>query len=208
MNDMITIRFYEELNDFLHYSKRKKAFSFTLEVKRSIKDIIESLGVPHTEVDLILVNQNPVNFDYHPVKDDYISVYPVFESFDISKINLLRPEPLREVKFILDVHLGTLARYLRMAGFDTLYRNDLKDEEIIDTGVSERRIILTRDRQILKNKRVTHCHYVRNTNPRKQLAEIIRRFDIKDQINPFHRCMMCNGIIDINFYLCRVISTY
>jgi len=152
--------------------------------------------VPHTEVDLILANQLPVGFDYHPVNGDYISVYPVFESFDISTINLLRPEPLREVKFILDVHLGTLARYLRMTGFDTLYRNDLEDEEIVNISVDEKRIILTRDRQILKNGKVTHGYYVRNTNPARQLDEIVHRFDLKEKFNPFHRCMICNGIIE------------
>ena len=195
MSDFITIRFYEELNDFLHYTKRKKPFNIILSGKRTIKDIIESLGVPHTEVDLILANQLPVGFDYHPEKEDYISVYPVFEALDISTINLLRPAPLRVPKFVLDVHLGTLARYLRLTGFDTLYRNDLQDEEIINISVSDQRIILTRDRQMLKNGRVTHGYYVRNTNPGKQLREIVSRFDLKDQFVPFTRCMDCNGLI-------------
>jgi len=180
--DSITIRFYEELNDFLHYSRRKKAFNFTLTGKRTIKDIIEALGVPHTEVDLILVNQKPVQFDYHLNNDDYISVYPVFEAIDITSINLLRPRPLREPKFILDVHLGTLAKYLRLLGFDTLYRNNFEDAEIINLSVSEQRIILTRDLQILKNGKVTHGYFVRETIPMKQLREIVTRFDLKDQI--------------------------
>jgi uncharacterized protein len=195
MPDSITIRFYEELNDFLHYSRRKKAFNFILTGKRTIKDIIESLGVPHTEVDLIMANQDPVQFDYHPEKDDYISVYPVFEAIDISNINLLRPKPLRETKFVLDVHLGTLAKYLRLLGFDTIYRNNLDDAEIISLSLSEQRIILTRDLLILKNGKVTHGHFVRETSPKKQILEIVRRFDLKDQFNPFHRCLDCNGII-------------
>jgi len=185
--DSITIRFYEELNDFLHYSRRKKAFNFILTGKKTIKDIIESLGIPHTEVDLILVNQKPVQFDYRPVKDDFISVYPVFEAIDISSINLLRPKPLREPKFVLDVHLGTLAKYLRLLGFDILYRNNFEDAELINLSLSEQRIILTRDICILKNGKVTHGYFVRETNPGKQLKEIIRRFDLKDQINPFLR---------------------
>jgi len=187
MPDSITIRFYEELNDFLHYSRRKKAFNFILTGKKTIKDIIESLGIPHTEVDLILVNQKPVQFDYRPVKDDFISVYPVFEAIDISSINLLRPKPLREPKFVLDVHLGTLAKYLRLLGFDILYRNNFEDAELINLSLSEQRIILTRDICILKNGKVTHGYFVRETNPGKQLKEIIRRFDLKDQINPFLR---------------------
>jgi uncharacterized protein len=193
--DSITIRFYEELNDFLHYSRRKKAFNFILTGKRTIKDIIESLGVPHTEVDLILANQKPVLFDYHPEKDDFISVYPVFEAIDISSINLLRPRPLRETKFVLDVHLGTLARYLRLLGFDTYYRNDLNDEEIIDLSLAGQRIILTRDLFILKNGKVTHGYFVRETNPKKQILEIVKRFDLKDQMKPFTLCLECNGKI-------------
>jgi hypothetical protein len=185
VHDTITIRFYEELNDFLHYSRRKKAFDFLTRGKRTIKDIIESLGVPHTEVDLILANGISVNFDYHPANKDYISVYPVFEAIDISPIVYLRPKPLRETRFILDVHLGPLARYLRMLGFDTYYRNDLDDHEIIHLSLSEKRIILTRDLFILKNGRVTHGYYVRNTNPGKQLQEIVNRFDLKRQIHPF-----------------------
>jgi uncharacterized protein with PIN domain len=192
---MITLRFYEELNDFLHYTKRKKSFSFILSGKRTIKDIIESLGVPHTEVDLILANGNPVSFDYHPEIDDHISVYPVFEAFDISGISLLRPKPLREPRFILDVHLGILARNLRLLGFDTFYRNDLQDEEIIRISLNEQRIILTRDRQMLKNGKVTHGHYVRNTNPEKQTREIVSHFDLKNLFRPFSRCLDCNGII-------------
>lgn len=192
----INIRFYEELNDFLHRTKRKKAFDFSYPGKRTIKDIIESIGVPHIEVDLILVNNQPVGFDYHPEDGDYISVYPVFESIDIGSINLLRPEPLREPTFILDVHLGGLAKYLRMLGFDTLYRNDYNDDELISISISEKRALLTRDLPLLKHGRLTHGYFIRETQPKKQTQEVIRRFDLKDRIKPFSRCMLCNGLIE------------
>jgi uncharacterized protein with PIN domain len=146
-------------------------------------------------VDLILVNSQPVDFRYKPAENDYISVYPVFESLDISKVNLLRNEPLRETRFIADVHLGRLARYLRMMGFDTIYRNDLEDHEIITIAESENRIVLTRDLQILKNNRVTHGYFLRSGKPGIQAREVIRRFDLKGKIKPFHRCMECNGPI-------------
>ena len=123
----VTFRFYEELNDFLPKEKRKKRFEHNFIDRASVKDVIESLGVPHTEVDLILVNGESKDFSYIINGGDDISVYPVFESIDISNLQKLRPEPLREPKFILDVHLGTLARYLRMLGFDTNYRNDFSD---------------------------------------------------------------------------------
>lgn len=188
-------RFYEELNDFLPREKRKRDFEFTIKLNQTVKDAVEALGVPHTEVDLILVNGESVGFDYQLQDRDRVSVYPVFEHFDISPVNRLRPEPLRETRFILDVHLGKLCRYLRMLGFDTYYRNNLDDPEIIDRSISEKRIILTRDLGILKNGRVTHGYFLRSQNSKKQLLEVIQRFDLKSQVSPFKRCMECNGLM-------------
>ncbi|MGM0406951.1 MAG: Mut7-C RNAse domain-containing protein [Bacteroidota bacterium] len=192
----ITIRFYEELNDFLPVKKRKKSFSYDVQLNSSVKDTIEALGVPHTEVDLILVNSKPVDFTYNLHQGDYVSVYPKFESLDISQITKVRKEPLRKIKFILDVHLGQLAKYLRLLGFDTYYTNHLNDSEIIERSISEDRIILTRDFGILKHKKVTHGYYVRSQNSKTQLKEIIQRFDLKNKIKPFSRCSVCNGIIN------------
>ena len=191
----ITIRFYEELNDFLPAEKRKKTFFFDVQANSSVKDTIEALGVPHTEVDLILVNSNPVDFSYNLKTNDYISVYPKFESLDISQITKVREEPLRKIKFILDVHLGQLAKYLRLLGFDTYYTNHLNDSEIIAKAIDEKRIILTRDLGILKHKKVTHGYYVRSQDSKNQLKEIIHRFDLKNKIKPFSRCTVCNGTI-------------
>lgn len=195
MAKTITIRVYEELNDFLHYSRRKKAFSFSFTIKRTLKDIIESLGIPHTEIDLILVNGEPVSFGYYPENGDYVSVYPIFETLDISAVTHLRPKPLREPRFILDVHLGRLTRYLRLTGFDSYYRNDLEDNEIIRISLEEQRIILTRDLPLLKNGLVTHGYFVRETSPKNQIREIIQRFDLKNYMQPFTRCIECNGMI-------------
>ncbi len=124
-------RFYAELNDFLPPSKRLVPFSYPFEVSGSVKDMIESLGVPHTEVDLILANGESVGFSYLVRDGDRISVYPVFESIDIAPIVRVRPQPLRDPRFVLDTHLGRLASYLRMLGFDTLYQSDYQDEELL-----------------------------------------------------------------------------
>jgi len=192
-----SIRFYEELNDLIPPSKRKKIFQHTCFGTPTIKDIIESMGVPHTEVDLILVNSNPVTFTYKPGEGDYVSVYPVFESLDISSVNRLRPEPLRDPRFIADVHLGRLARYLRLMGFDTIYRNNLEDSEIVNISANDKRIVLTRDLQILKSNKVTHGYYVRSANPEVQVKEVIRRFDLKTKVRAFYRCTECNGLIEV-----------
>ena len=188
-------RFYEELNDFLPSERRKVTFEHTFDRRGSVKDMIESLGVPHPEVELILIGSKSVSFD-HIVRDgDRISVYPMFESIDVSPLIKLRPEPLRTTRFVLDAHLGTLARYLRLCGFDTLYRNDYDDETLARISVEDSCILLTRDRDLLKRKIITHGYCVRHDKPREQLAEIIARFDLYRSIEPFKRCARCNGLL-------------
>ena len=191
----ITIRFYAELNDFLPERLRQVAFSHEMPGTGAVKDVIESLGVPHTEVDLILVNGVPVGFS-HPVRDgDVVSVYPVFESFDIAGVSKVRPEPLREIRFVADCHLGRLAAYLRMVGFDTLYQNDCPDKTLAEISEREHRILLTRDRGLLKRSMVTHGYYVRSQAPRAQLEEVSARFHLAGKMRPFSRCMACNALL-------------
>jgi len=195
MSASIQIRFYEELNDFLPPERRKVNFQHSFKLPESIKDMIEALGVPHTEVDLILVNGRSVDFNY-PVQDgDQFSVYPVFEALDITPVTRLRPVPLRVTRFVLDTHLGRLAAYLRLFGFDTLYRNDYDDRTLADISARQHRIILTRDKRLLMRKQITHGYYVRAIHPQKQLLEIIGRFDLLKAQQPFTRCMHCNGKI-------------
>lgn len=189
-------RFYEELNDFLHDDKKKVTFPYQFNGTPSIKDAIEAIGIPHTEIDLILVNSISVGFDYQLQPDDLVSVYPVFESLDIAAVTHLRPKPLRETRFVLDVHLGKLARLLRMLGIDTLYRNDIQDHEMVEQARSEKRIILTRDRGLLKMKAVTHGYWIRSTQPDEQVREVLRWFDLWGQLEPFSRCVVCNGLVN------------
>ncbi len=191
----VYLRFYEELNDLLPKDKRKKRFEHKFFGNPSVKDIIESLGVPHGEVDMILVNGNSVNFSYTLREGDDISVYPVFESMDISNVQHLREKPLRVPKFVLDVHLGTLARYLRMLGLDSLYKNNYSDDEIIYLSLNEKRTILTKDKGILKRKEITHGCYVRSIYPVVQLKEVVERFDLYNYFKEFSRCMECNTLL-------------
>jgi uncharacterized protein with PIN domain len=191
-NKTARFRFYEELNDFLPADKHKRDFDWPFFGKPTVKDAIEAIGVPHPEVDLVLVNGQSVDFSHHLHDRDRVSVYPVFESLDIRSVTHLRPEPLRESRFILDVHLGKTARWLRLLGFDCRYQNNFSDCEIIDIAGAENRIILTRDQQLLKHGRVLRGHWVRATGPFGQLAEIIDRFDLRGNVRPFSRCMLCN----------------
>ncbi len=189
------VRFYEELNDFLPLRQRKEPICYAFNGHPGIKDAIESLGVPHTEVDLIVVNGGSVGFDYQLAHGDRVAVYPVFESLDITPVVRLRDEPLRKTAFILDVHLGKLARILRMLGFDVLYRTDYDDTEIIRLSLAEHRIILTRDRRMLFHKCITHAHWLHSTHSEEQAREVIERFDLQRKIRKFLRCPLCNGLL-------------
>jgi hypothetical protein len=189
------LRFYEELNDFLPQDKKKIRFEYEFTGTPSVKDIIESMGVPHTEIDMILVNGTSVSFSHKLTDSDDVSIYPVFESFDIKEQQHLRPFPLRDPKFVLDVHLGSLARYMRMGGFDALYRNNYSDKELVEISINERRTILTKDKEILKRNDVTHGYWVRNVTSEDQLKEVIKRFQLENQIVPFTRCIECNELL-------------
>jgi uncharacterized protein len=192
-------RFYEELNDYLPKEKQKITFIFQFKGNPTIKDVIEAIGVPHVEVDLVLVNGHSVDFKYKVMNEDRVSVYPVFELINVDAVSRVRRKPLRKPlrkpAFILDTHLGKLSRYLRLLGFDCLYRNDYTDPEIIDIAVREKRIILTRDLGILKNDKVTHGYWLRSQDSKKQLNEVLQKFDLFSKIKEFSRCIVCNGKI-------------
>jgi uncharacterized protein with PIN domain len=189
------LRFYEELNDFLPPSERGKTVSCNFTGTPSVKDIVESIGVPHVEIDLILVNGQSVDFKCKLTDGDEVSVYPVFESFNIATVTRLREVPLRDLKFILDVHLGKLSKYLRLLGFDTSYNSGYDDNTIIRISVLDKRIILTHDRGLLKNSRVSRGYWVRSMDLEEQAKEIIRKFDLKSSMKPFTRCLECNGML-------------
>lgn len=191
----VTFYFHDNLNFFLPSNKRNTKITHIFEEAASIKDTIESQGVPHPEVDLILVNGESVNFSYIIQDGDEIEVYPFSPSNHIKYPVSVRPEPLPVPRFVLDVHLGKLASSLRMLGLDTLYRNDYDDEELAEISSREKRILLTRDTGLLKRGMVVYGYYVRQTNPQKQLIEVIERFDLKKAVNPFKRCITCNGLL-------------
>ncbi|HLH00616.1 MAG TPA: Mut7-C RNAse domain-containing protein [Bryobacteraceae bacterium] len=188
-------RFYAELNGHLGPRQRYQTLEKSFYISASVKDMIEGFGVPHTEVDLIVANGQPVDFSYQVQDSDRIAVYPVFESFDISGAQRLRPQPLRNPRFILDVHLGRLAAYLRMLGFDSVYERSRDDAILARISADEHRILLTRDRGLLKHGAVTHGYWVRETNSRRQIGEVMDRFSLAAAARPFTRCMACNGVL-------------
>ncbi|MGH2350484.1 MAG: Mut7-C RNAse domain-containing protein [Chloroflexota bacterium] len=193
----VWLRFYAELGSFLPTDQWGVAVARVLPERDSVKDVIEALGVPHTEVDLILVNGESVDFSYQVRDGDHISVYPRFRSIDVESLSRVRPPSLPEPRFVLDTHLGKLATHLRMLGFDTLYRNDYDDDALARISSREGRILLTRDRGLLKRSAVTHGYHVWETDPERQVVEVLRRFDLFDAVAPFRRCLRCNGLLEL-----------
>jgi len=189
------IRFYAELNDFLPPDRRHRPLRVPCHVPRTVKDAIESLGVPHVEVDLILADGESVGFDHRISGGERIAVYPAFESIDIAPLVRCRGRPLREPRFVADVHLRRLARWLRLLGLDVRQPPGASDAELVRISVDDRRILLTRDRALLKRGALTHGYWVRAVDPIEQSREVVERFDLRRRIAPFTRCLACNGTL-------------
>ena len=188
-----TFRFYEELNDFLAPGRRRREFACECAREATVKHMVEALGVPHTEVELVLVNGESVGFDHRLRDGDRVAVYPKFEALDVTPLVRVREGTLRTIRFLADAHLGALARLLRMAGFDTLYDNHMADRDVVRLAREQQRIVLTRDRQLLKHRDLTHGCYVHALQPQEQLREVFERLDLARAARPFTRCLECNA---------------
>lgn len=191
-----TFRFYAELNDLLPAERRGRAFEHAFTGTPAVKDVIEAFGVPHTEVDLVLADGEPVDFAWRLRDGARVSVYPVFEALDVATVTRVRAAPLRELRFVVDGHLGRLARHLRMLGFDTVWEATAEDAALAALAAAEHRVLLTRDRGLLKRRAVTHGCCVRASAPGEQLREVVRRLDLARAISPFTRCIRCNGRLE------------
>lgn len=190
------IRFYGPLNDFLPVALRQATLVCAFSSQASVKDLIESLGVPHPEVDRVVVNGEPVTFAYLVRDRDRVAAYPQFRAIDPGGAGRVGPDPQLEPSFVADVHLGRLAAYLRLAGYDTKYRNDCEDRELVATAVAEDRTLLTRDVGALKHRALARGYFVRATQPARQLVEVLSRFDLARRARPFTRCLRCNSALE------------
>ncbi len=177
-----TFRFHGEINDFLALERKYRHFEVTFKSNPAVKDTIESLNVPHVEIGEILINGKIVLVSQKIKDGDQVIVFTA-----------PAPPENESLAFILDVHLGKLARFLRFMGLDTLYQNDYDDFEIIAISIRENRTILTRDIGILKDSKVNKGRWIRSTNPLAQLQEVVAYFNLCGKVNPFSRCAICNG---------------
>lgn len=190
-----TLRCYAELNDFLPPDRRQRDWPLDFVAPAPVRHLIERAGVPHTEVELILLNGVSVGLETGVTDGDRLAVYPMFEAFDVHRELRLRSAPLRRPRFVADAHLGRLARDLRMLGFDTLWFNDIGDAELVRISVDERRILLSRDRQLLMRQALTHGCFVRPAPTWQQLKALVTRLQLCDAIAPLTRCIACNGVV-------------
>ncbi len=188
----VSVRFYAELVDLLPARQRRRSHQVGWVEPRSVKDLIESFQLPHTEVDLVLINGRPRGFDAPVAAGDRVAVYPMFEALDIGPTQRLRPEPLRRPAFVCDVHLGTLARRMRLLGLDTRYEPGLDDAAIVAVQAAERRAILSCDRGLLQRRQVQWGCLVRSRQPDAQIRQVVARFDLGRSLKPFSRCPRCN----------------
>lgn len=186
-------RFYGELNDFFKENSGQRIRIYNFRGRQTIKDCIESMGVPHTEVAMLIRNSQAAEFSMLVNRDDYISVFPIMRSLNIPSNYKLRNTYKGEYRFILDNHLGKLARYLRMMGFDTFYKNNYQDKELAEIAGREKRILLTRDLGLLKRSQVIYGYFIRYDDPSEQLKSVLQRFNLKKNISSFGRCIECNS---------------
>jgi len=196
MSNRITIQFFADLNFFLKVEQRERPFSHPLFPPATIKHLIESLGVPHTEVDAIVSNGRSVTFDYLAQPDDVFAVYPPFALPEGIPVVPLREPLTGPPSFILDNHLGRLARYMRLLGLDTLYpRDHLLDAELAQMAHDGQRVMLTRDRGLLMRNLITHGYCLRTKGGEEQLTAVLQRYHLYEAIRPWTRCLQCNGFL-------------
>lgn len=188
-----SFRFYDELNDFLARERRGRDVATPCAHNATVKHMIEALGVPHTEVELILVNGESSGLERLLEEGDRVAAYPRFSRLDVGPLASLRLRPPGRMRFVADAHLGGLARLLRMAGFDTIYANTIHDDEIEARAVEEGRIVLTRDRELLKRRGVEFGCYVRALHAQEQLQDVFARYGLAERARPFTVCLHCNA---------------
>ena len=190
------VHFHGTLPELIQAKRRENAVVCHLSEPAAVKHVVESLGVPHPEITALLVNGQPVDFTAQVVGGDAVDVYDEATTPAGEQFLPLRPPLPRPVRFVLDAHLGVLASYLRLLGFDTLYRNDYHDPELAAISAAEERVLLTRDRGLLKRKIVVYGYCLRTTDSQAQLLAVLARYQLHGAIHPWRRCLRCNGELE------------
>ena len=186
----VHLAFHDDLLFFLE--SKKPQLERQLNERTSVKDVIEACGVPHTEVDLILVNDTPVNFAFVIGRECKIDIYGVSEKREMF-FPTNRLQAAKVWKFVADGHLGKLVRDLRLLGIDVAYEPNAEDPQLVQLAATESRALLTRDRRLLMHAAVRHGYYLRSQEPFEQTLEVLGRFELGESLHPFSRCLRCNA---------------
>lgn len=187
---MAEFRFHDELQQFLAPAHRERVFRRAGAPHESLKHLVEALGVPHTEVGRVLLNGEPATLDRHALGEgDRIEVWPPRPALAASANRAA-------ATFIADAHLGRLARYLRFAAYDTLFRNDWADATLVALAREQGRILLTRDRDLLMHREVRQGCHVHATEPLRQFGELARRLGLGLDGPRANRCLLCNAPLE------------
>ena len=189
----IYFTFHNDLQMLLSRTQAGRVLKYVLKRRASLKDIIESQGIPHTEVGQIFLQDTEVGFDFIPEGGEVIDVLPFTDAASVFASTLLRPRPARLSKFMADINVKKLARNLRMLGLDTTLVPEMRLADIGYLATSQQRILITRNRELLKCNSVVHGHLLRSENHIIQLEEVVKRYQLKPYITPFTRCINCNG---------------
>jgi len=191
--DSLSLLFRGNLCPLLSVPASDGTVWYPLTRRASIKDIIEALGVPHTEIGSLLANGSEIDFNYQPGAGDHVEVLPHHPPVDPCRASLLRPQPLAAIRFLVDVNVAKLAPLLRMIGMDTAFDKEGKDARLAEFARNQQRILLTRDTALLKRKQVVFGHLLRSQHPPLQLREVVDLYGLRNRLRPFCRCLLCNG---------------
>ncbi len=191
----LSIQFERSFNFFLADRYHAGTIEHALTRRASIKDIIESFGVPHTEVGQILFQKRQVPFSFIPIYSGRLDVSGINPPFNVLSPSYLRPKPFDDVKFIADINVIRLGKLMIMLGFDVSWSQHFSDPAIADMAEQEQRIVLTRDTRLLKRTRIVYARRVRENRPYRQLTEVLSFFGLKDRCRFFSRCSLCNEVL-------------
>jgi uncharacterized protein with PIN domain len=191
------VRFHFEVqfDIFLSPEKRGGEFDYAFTGNPSLKHLIEAMRVPHTEIGEVKINGEWKSLAEWTQDGDIIKIYPITNGITGTAISHPREADNNPLRFILDNHLGKLASYLRMLGFDALYRNDFQDDELAELAIQQERILLTRDRGLLMRRAIVSGCLIRSMLPEEQVVEVLQRYQLSDQGQPFQRCLRCNDLL-------------
>ena len=193
---MVTVRVYEELNDFLKPGVRKRPFGVETPAGTPVGDLLAGLGIPTAAVDLVLVDGRPAGLDTVLAGGERVAAYPVFETFELGALSPMPGRPLRPPGFFADEHLARLCRYLRLAGFATRIEPGLEDRALVTASEAEGRVLLTRDRHLVEFLRPARVVVPRAVRPVEQFVEVVGRLQLEALARPFTRCLVCNAPLE------------